>query len=285
MRGVSFYDGAMGMLSGKTIILTGASQGLGVVMARALAKAGARLVLAARSADKLEQLAAELRQGGVEVLAVPCDVTRPGDREALIERARRGFGAIDVLVNNAGVEELGRYAEQDPATLERILVTNLLAPMQLTRAVLPAMLAAGKGQVVNIASLAGRTGMPYGAAYSGSKGGLAEWSISLAAELMGSGVAVTVICPGFVDGTGMFSRKETPAPRSIGASHPDDVARALLHVLHKPRVEVVVNPKPVRLLMALRALSPEAALAVGRRLGLLDFLKRIATHPPGGKPL
>ena len=275
----------MGTLSGKTIILTGASQGLGAVMARALAKAGARLVLAARSADKLEQLAAELRQGGVEVLAVPCDVTRPGDREALIERARRGFGAIDVLVNNAGVEELGRYAEQDPATLERILVTNLLAPMQLTRAVLPAMLAAGKGQVVNIASLAGRTGMPYGAAYSGSKGGLAEWSISLAAELMGSGVAVTVICPGFVDGTGMFSRKETPAPRSIGASHPDDVARALLHVLHKPRVEVVVNPKPVRLLMALRALSPEAALAVGRRLGLVDFLKRIATQRHDGRRL
>ena len=275
----------MGTLSGKTIVLTGASQGLGAVMARALAKAGGRLVLAARSADKLDQLAVELRQGGTEVLTVPCDVTRPQDRETLIERTQREFGSIDVLVNNAGVEELGLYAEQDPATLERIIATNLLAPMQLTRAVLPAMLAAKKGQVVNIASLAGRTGMPYGAAYSGSKGGLAEWSISLAAELMGSGVAVTVICPGFVDDTGMFSRKETPAPRSIGASRPEDVARALLQVLHKPRVEVVVNPKPVRLLMALKALSPETALAVGRRLGLVDFLKRIATQRPDGRRL
>ena len=275
----------MQSLKGKTIILTGASQGLGVVMARALAKAGARLVLAARSADKLEQLATELRQRGAEVFVVPCDVTRPRDRETLIERTRREFGAIDVLVNNAGVEELGHYAEQDPATLERIIATNLLAPMQLTRAVLPAMLIAKKGHVVNIASLAGRTGMPYGAAYSGSKGGLAEWSISLAAELMGSGVVVTVICPGFVDDTGMFSRKETPAPMSIGASHPEDVARALLQVLHKPRVEVVVNPKPVRLLMALKALSPETALALGRRLGLVDFLKRIATQRPDDRRL
>ena len=275
----------MTKLDGKTVILTGASQGLGAVMARALAKAGARLVLAARSADKLEQLAAELRGTGNRVLAVPCDVTLARDRDALLERTRREFGAIDVLINNAGVEELGHYAEQDPATLERIITTNLLAPMQLTRAVLPGMLAAGRGQVVNIASLAGRTGMPFGAAYSGSKGGLAEWSISLAAELKGTGVAVTVICPGFVDGTGMFSRKETPAPKSIGASHPDDVADALLHVLHKPRVEVVVNPKPVRLLMALRALSPETALAVGRRLGLVDFLKRIATQRPDGRRL
>jgi len=272
----------MQSLKGKTIILTGASQGLGAIMARALAKAGAQLVLAARSTDKLAQLADELRGAGAKVLTVPCDVTRAEDRLTLIERTRKEFGPIDVLVNNAGVEELGHYAEQDPATLERIIATNLLAPMQLTRAVLPGMLAAKKGQVVNIASLAGRTGMPYGAAYSGSKGGLAEWSISLAAELMGSGIAVTVICPGFVDGTGMFSRKETPAPKSIGASRPEDVARALLQVLHKPRVEVVVNPKPVRLLMALKALSPETALALGRRLGLVAFLRRIATQRPGG---
>lgn len=275
----------MQFLKGKTVILTGASQGLGAVMARALAAEGVNLVLAARSADKLEALATELRAAGTRVSVAPCDVTKGPDREALLERARREFGAIDVLVNNAGVEELGRYAEQDPATLERILATNLLAPMQLTRAVLPGMLAAGKGQVVNIASLAGRTGMPFGAAYSGSKGGLAEWSISLAAELRGSGVAITVICPGFVDGTGMFSRKQTKPPRSIGASHPEDVARALLQVLHKPRVEVVVNPKPVRLLMALRALSPEAALAVGRRLGLVDFLRRIASQPGDGRRL
>ena len=268
-------------IHGKTVILTGASQGLGAVMARQLATAGARLVLAARSADKLAETARSL--GGAEALCVTCDVTSASDRRLLIARALDARGQVDVLINNAGVEELGVYAEQDPVVFERILATNLLAPMQLAREVLPAMLKRGDGHVVNIASLAGRTGMPYGAAYSGSKGGLAEWSISLAAELRGSGVAVSVICPGFVDGTGMFSRKETPAPRSIGASHPEDVARAVVRVLATRKIEVVVNPKPVRLLMALKALSPEAALAVGRRLGLIQFLRSIATRrPPGG---
>ena len=266
----------MKQLTDKVIVLTGASQGLGAVMARGFAAAGAQLVLAARSADKLAELAKTLGAGGSRVLAVPCDVTKAADREALLARARAQFGRIDVLVNNAGVEELGAYAGQDPATLTRIIETNLLAPMLLSRAALPEMLAAGRGHIVNIASLAGRTGMPFGAAYSGSKGGLAEWSISLAAELKGSGVSVTVICPGFVDDTGMFSRKQAPAPRSIGASKPEDVMHAIMHVLHRPRVEVIVNPKPVRLLMALKALSPEAALAVGRRLGLVDFLRHIS---------
>ena len=268
----------MKTLSGKAIVLTGASQGLGVLMARVLAAEGADLLLAARSEDKLKAVASNLPPGS-RVFTQVTDVTRGDDRTALIARARLEFGHVDVLINNAGVEDLGVYAEQDPAVLTRIIATNLLAPMLLSREVLPAMLARGVGHVVNIASLAGRTGMPFGAAYSGSKGGLAEWSISLAAELRGTGVAVSVICPGFVDDTGMFSRKHIPAPRSLGASRPEAVAKAVLKVLRTRKVEIVVNPKPVRLLMALKALSPEAALAVGRRLGLVDFLRRISAHP------
>ena len=265
----------MGNLSGKAIILTGASQGLGTVMARALAAEGADLLLAARSEEKLNQVLHSLPGGGKRC-AQRCDVTQAGDRRALLAQAAREFGRVDVLINNAGVEELGAFAEKDPATVEQIIVTNLLSPMLLTREALPAMLARGRGHVVNIASLAGRTGMPFGAAYAGSKGGLAEWSISLAAELRGSGVAVSVICPGFVAETGMFSRKETAPPKSIGASSPEDVAGAVLRVLDTRHIEVVVNPKPVRLLMALKALWPEGALAVGRRLGLVDFLRRIS---------
>jgi short-subunit dehydrogenase len=269
----------MHTIAGKTILLTGASQGLGLVMARALAAAGAKLVLAARNADALAQVAQELQAWGTRALAVPCDVTRAQDREILLERALAECGRIDVLVNNAGIEELSAYAEQDPAMLTRIIETNLLAPMQLTRAVLPAMLERKAGHIVNIASLAGRTGMPFGSAYAGSKGGLAEWSISLAAELGGSGVAVSVICPGFTGGTGMHARKQLPAPRSIGESRPEDVVKALLKTLQSPRVEIIVNPKPVRLLMALRALAPETALALARRLGLVDYLNRLAARP------
>lgn len=274
----------MAILSGKRVVLTGASQGLGAVMARELADAGADLLLAARSADKLAEVAKSLAPG-TRVITQPTDVTLVSDRTSLVARARSEFGHIDVFINNAGVEDLGIYAQQDPAVLQRIIETNLLAPMLLTREVLPEMLVRGEGHIINIASLAGRTGMPYGAAYSGSKGGLAEWSISLAAELRDSGVAVSVICPGFVDETGMFSRKNARAPASVGASHPADVAAAVLKVLRTRKIEVVVNPKPVRLLMALKALSPETALALGRRLGLVGFLKRITTHPPDGREL
>ncbi len=263
-------------LRGKTVILTGASQGLGAVIARALAAAGAQLALAARSQEKLDAVARELEQQGSRVLSVPCDVTREPDRDALIGRTLDAFGRIDVLVNNAGVEEICAYAEQDPATVTRIIETNLLAPMLLTRAVLPLMLAQKYGCVVNIASLAGRTGMPYGAAYAGSKGGLAEWSISLAAELQGNGVTLSVICPGFVAGTGMFARKQTQAPRFLGTSQPEQVAAAVLRALSGGQMEIVVNPKPVRLLMALKALSPRLAIALGRRLGLMAFLRRLA---------
>ncbi len=271
----------MGMLSGKTVVLTGASQGLGAVMAHTLAAAGAELMLAARSADKLAAVAAAL-PSGTRVLTRSTDVTRESDRTALLQTVRREFGKLDVLINNAGIEELGVYAEQEPAVLQRIIETNLLAPMLLTRAVLPEMLARRSGHVVNVASLAGRTGMPFGSAYAGSKGGMAEWSISLAAELSGSGVAVSVICPGFVADTGMFSRKGVAPPRSIGACPPQAVADAVLKALATRSLELVVSPKPVRLLMALKAFSPGAALGLGKRLGLLDFLRGIATRPPGG---
>src|SRR5437868_7943530 len=103
----------MNELKGKCIVLTGASQGLGVVMARALAEAGADLLLAARSADRLADVAKSLAPG-TRVLTQPTDVTNALDRSALIERAQREFGRIDVLINNAGVEDLGIYAEQDP---------------------------------------------------------------------------------------------------------------------------------------------------------------------------
>ncbi|MDE2196408.1 MAG: SDR family NAD(P)-dependent oxidoreductase [Gammaproteobacteria bacterium] len=266
----------MAFLNGRIVILTGASRGLGVVIARALADAGTALVLAARSREQLDSVAAELTGHGVRLLSVICDVTREHDRDLLLQRSLDSFGRVDVLVNNAGAEELCAYAEQDPAMVTRMIETNLLAPMLLSRALLPRMLAQHSGHIVNIASLAGRTGMPFGAAYAGSKGGLAEWSISLAAELAGSGVAVSVICPGFVSGTGMFARKHATPPRTLGASRPEDVANAVLNALRTGRVEIVVNPKPVRLLMALKALSPDLALKLARRLGLMAFLRQLA---------
>src|SRR5579863_4729561 len=118
----------MGQVSGKSVVLTGASQGLGVVMADMLAAEGADLLLAARSEDKLKAVALAMPPGS-RVLIQVADVTSAADRSALLARATREFGSIDVLINNAGVEDLGIYAEQDPDVLRRIVETNLLSPM------------------------------------------------------------------------------------------------------------------------------------------------------------
>ncbi|MCG8435401.1 MAG: SDR family NAD(P)-dependent oxidoreductase [Gammaproteobacteria bacterium] len=263
------------LLAGKTVVLTGASRGIGKYLAKTLAAEGCNLVLAARNQDALNNLVEELSEYSVKTIATKCDITDGADAQNLIKRAISNFQHIDVLINNAGVEEIIAFELQDPAAIETIVKTNLLAPMQLTRLVLPHMIEHG-GHVVNIASLAGRTGMPFGACYAGSKGGLAEWSISLAAELHDRGVHVTTIAPGFISEVGMFSRKNSSAPRTLGESKPADVAAAVLKTLKKPSIEVIVNPKPVRLLMALKALSPKFALAIARKIGLVKYLKSLA---------
>ncbi len=260
-------------LSGKVAVVTGASQGLGVYIARALAREGASVALAARSVPLLEDVAAKI-QGKTAVVGV--DLTKSEQRDNLPKRVRAVWGQIDILVNNAGLEEVVRFERQDPEAIRHIIELNVIAPMLLTREILPEMLTRRSGHIVNMASLAGRAGMPFGSVYSGSKGALAEWSLSLHGELQGTGVGVSVIAPGFVTESGMFARKGREPPRSLGASKPEDVVSAVVRAIKNDLPEVVVNPKPARLLMALRALSPRAAIGVARRTGLIRFLESLA---------
>ncbi|HWP95138.1 MAG TPA: SDR family NAD(P)-dependent oxidoreductase [Gammaproteobacteria bacterium] len=263
-------------LASRTVILTGASQGLGPYLARRLAAEGARLVLAARSRDKLELVAAALRADGAEVEIVVTDVTDETDRRNLVHRSRARFGQIDVLINNAGVEEILPFEEQEPEAITRMIATNVVAPLQLARLVLPEMLQAGRGHIVNIASLAGLLGMPYGSVYAGSKAALATWSLSLAAEVRHRGVHVTTICPGFVAKAGMFARKETRAPGLLGEVQPEDVAEAVLRALRTGAPQLVVTARPVRPMLVLRALAPALYMKLGEALGAVQFLRRVA---------
>jgi short-subunit dehydrogenase len=266
----------MSTLPGQVVILTGASQGLGPFIARAIATRGARLVLAARSRDKLEAVATELRQQGAEVEVVTTDVTSDESRRALVARARERFGTIDVLINNAGLEEVVPFHQQDLATIDAIVLTNVQAPLQLARLVLPDMIAAGRGHVVNVASMAGVLGMPFASVYAGSKAALIGFGGSLAGELDGTGVAVTTVCPGFVSGAGMFARKGRQAPGLVGEVTPQAVATGVLRALDTRPLEVLVNGKPPALLMIVRILAPRFALWLVRRLGILRFLRDVA---------
>ena len=150
-------------LLGKTVLLTGASRGLGPHIARTLARRGANLALTARSADALGGVAAEVSALGVRSAVLPGDVADPAARQEIVDGARRDLGPIDVLVNNAGIETVSAYTSLSPEEIESMLRINLIAPLLLSRLVLPEMLARGAGHVVMMSSLGGKKGTPYSA--------------------------------------------------------------------------------------------------------------------------
>ncbi len=265
-------------LAGKNAILTGASQGIGPYIANALAAQGVNLLLIARSGEKLERVAAQIPAGNVTVRTAATDLTDPSARTNVAKRARSEFGQIDILVNNAGFEELRRFHRQEPEVIEKTIETNVLAPMLLTREVLTYMVQRGYGHIVNVSSLAGRLGMPYGATYAGSKGALAEWSLSLYEEMKKTGVGVSCVCPSFVTEAGMFARKKRKAPMALGDCRPEQVAAAVIKAIRDEKPEIIVSNRPARPFMVLRAISPRAAYWLGRKLGIVEFTESLASN-------
>ena len=177
-------------------LVTGASGGIGAALARELARHGHDLVLAARGVAAMEALAGELRQGGGAVTVVAADLAKPGAAASLADEiARRGL-AIDTLVNNAGLGAAGRFDRCDPARIGDILQVNIVALTELTRLLLPAMIARGHGRVMLVASVAGFQPGPHMAAYFASKAYVLNLGEALAYELRRTGVSVTVLCPG-----------------------------------------------------------------------------------------
>ncbi len=188
----------MGGFAGKTVLITGASEGIGRALALALAAPGVRLALNARNAARLAQAAAECAARGAAVLALPADVSQQQDCAQLVARAVERFGGLDILVNNAGITMWSRFdAISDFSVFERLLSVNYLGAVYTTAAALPHLRAA-RGLIVAVASIAGLTGVPERTAYAASKHALVGFFESLRIELAGSGVDVTLIAPDFV---------------------------------------------------------------------------------------
>ena len=207
----------METLEGKIVVLTGASEGIGRALALELARARARLVLSARNAPRLASLADECRALGASALVVPADASRREDCEALADAALAHFGAIDVLVLNAGSTMWSRLDElEDVDLLERLMRINYLGAAWLTRRALPA-LAAARGRIVAISSLAGIAGVPTRTGYAASKHAMFGFFDSLRIELADRGVSVTVIAPDFVRSE-IHRRAIGPDGRPLGAS-------------------------------------------------------------------
>jgi short-subunit dehydrogenase len=275
---------AVGMqeLAGRNAIVTGASRGIGVYIARALAAEGINLALSARTLEPIEALAAELSKTGIRAIAIRADVALAAEREVLLQRAQAKLGPIDVLVNNAGLEANLAYSDFSASDIEQMIQVDLIAPMLLTKALLPAMLARKTGHVINIASLAGKSATPFNVPYSAAKGGLVLFSQSLRAELRGTGVSSSVICPGFISESGMFAEKErdhaVDVPLIVGTSKPEAVAHAVIRALRKDSVEIIVAPGPMRLSQAFNQLFPAAFAWFVMRVGAMDPFRKIAAE-------
>jgi short-subunit dehydrogenase len=269
----------MQSLSGRHAVLTGASRGVGMRLATALAERGVNLTLAARSPSELDAVRETVAKLGVRAVAVPTDVVEEGQRTALLATAEAEIGPVDILINNAGVEWAAFYAEQDPAEIAQTIAVNLTAPMLLTRAALPAMVRRRSGHVVNIASAAGKSGTPFEAAYSASKFGLVGFTYAVRAELAGTGVGASVICPGFIAEDGMYARfadQGLRAPAILGVSPMRKVTDAVITSIVKDRVEMVVNPTPLRPLLAIEAMAPGVHSLVMRWMGVTRIFSAAA---------
>ncbi len=245
---------------GKTVLLTGASTGLGPHIARRLHRDGARFVLSARNEDALRKLADEL--GGAKV--VPADLSRSGEPERLAEKA----GDIDVLVSNAGIPATGRLESFSIEELDRALDVNLRAGMVLARLLTPAMVERKSGHVVFMSSIAGHAAVGGETVYHATKFAIRGFGLALREELWGTGVGVSVICPTFVSEAGMWAVTGLKPDPIAGEVTPAQVAEAVRTAIVHNRGEIDVMPLQLRASLKVQALAPGLFTAVARSRGV-----------------
>lgn len=269
-------------LEGKTALITGASRGIGVFIAHALAAKGMNLILVARSADVLAERAAEFRSLANTVTTIPADIGQLDRLEALVERAEAESGGVDVLVNNAGLDFPYPFERLDTKVVEQMITVNLNAPILLSRLFLSKMIDRGRGHIVNVASLAGLLGTPYDEVYAASKHGLVGFTRSLQLTAVGEGypVGISVVCPGFISEVGMYEKNSTGsglnASRSLKPSSPENVANAIVKAIVEEKSEIIVNATPVRPLLAIHTLFPSLAPWIAKQTGALELLRGFA---------
>lgn len=245
-------------LQGSSVLLTGATGGIGHAIARAVRAEGASLLLTGRRTDVLEPLAAEV--GG---RATAVDLS---DRAA-VDRLLDEAGDVDVLIANAALPASGDALDFSVEQIDRALEVNLRAPVVLSRVLGERMAARGRGHIVLISSLSGKSGQAASSIYSATKFGLRGFGQGLRGDLAPRGVGVSVVFPGFIRDAGMFHESGAKLPKGVGTSTPDQVAAAVVKAIRNDRGEIDVAPAGMRAGTAFAQLAPGISAKVAKRLG------------------
>ncbi len=255
-------------LRGSSVLLTGATGGIGHAIARHLHGAGASLLLTGRRSDVLEPLAAEI--GG---RATAVDLV---DRDA-VDRLLDEAGDVDILVANAALPASGDILSFTPTEIDRALEVNLRAPVILSRVLGERMAMRGSGHIVLISSLSGKSGQASSSIYSATKFGLRGFGQGLRGDLGPRGVGVSTVFPGFIRDAGMFHESGTKLPKGVGTSTPDDVAAAVLKAITADKGEIDVAPAGIRMGTAFAQLAPATSARIAKRMGSEKIAKELAS--------
>lgn len=254
-------------ISGATVLLTGATGGIGQAIARELHGRDARLILTGRRTEVLEPLAADL---GARALAV--DLAVAGEVDRLIEQT----GEVDILIANAALPASGRLDTYTQEQLDRALDVNLRAPIVLAHALSPGMVERGRGHLVFVSSLSGKAAAPESSLYGAAKFGLRGFALCLRDDLRANGVGVSVVLPGFISDTGLRGSAEVKLPPGAGMRTPAQVARGVVRAIERNRAEVEIAPAALRAGAAFASLAPEMAGRLARLMGSQKIAREVS---------
>ncbi|QVL32953.1 SDR family oxidoreductase [Telmatocola sphagniphila] len=223
-------------LKGMRVLVTGASQGIGRALAELAARRGCKVLAAARSVDLLKELAEKVRKDNLVMEVVQADVSKPEDRQKMVEAAKEKFGGLDILINNAGIGATGHFADSTPEVLRNIMETNFFGATETTRLFLPILKQGTKPAIVNISSIVGRRALPARGLYSASKFAMQGWSEAIRAELAKDNIDVLVVNPGLTQTN--FSKNMLEQKAKIQMDHlrgmtSEQVAEAILRATEK----------------------------------------------------
>jgi short-subunit dehydrogenase len=262
---------------GHTALVTGASRGIGPLIAREIARQGGHVVLTGRSAADLKAVMSELAADGADVSVIPADMTDPGAAQALIDTVEREHGGLDLLVNNAGGDPLREFHTMTIEENLRTLQLNLIAPVALSRAALDGMLSRGRGHIVNISAMAGRVSFPYTEVYAAAKDGIIGFTRVLRGDYHARGVSASVLVLGAIRDAGQGQRMldEAGMKTTRFMVPAQAVARAVIKAVRKDKAELVVMPGPGRLMRAIMDYFPGLGPAMNRAAGATASMQKI----------